>query len=447
MSDRTQASGVLDLPHNYEAEQAWLGAILFDNGIFRRWGDIVRPEDFFDAAHGRIYETAGRLIGRGERADVLTLKRQFDQDDSLAEIGGAKYLASLANAVVTLVGAQDYARAIRDLADRRTVIRLAEDAIAAARDGDLDQSGSDMAASFSRDLGMIVGSTADLSQIRDVTKEIEADLDRPVDCAPTGLASLDHTMRGGLYPTFLYGIVARKKSGKTNLLTTIAHNVAAGGTPVLYLWLEMNKKQISQRILARVGGFNSLRFLDRDAATSVLFAEKLQAAKRIVWEMPIFFQDRARSSIDDVESTITRAVLGKGIRGVFIDYLQLIGGQQKGMSESQHLDRVSRRLAHLCQSLGIWIVVAAQENQTGNVRGGESIRQDCAQCYRLNRLDAIEPAQVWLEMLDSRYTPLDDVGSAIKPAMELITRAGPHFADIPRDDPQPSGDIFEEGRA
>ena len=83
-------------PHNYEAEMALLGAILANNLVFDKVNEFLRPEHFADALHGRIYEAAGKLIERGQIANVLTLKNLFDQDPALAEHGGAQYLARLA---------------------------------------------------------------------------------------------------------------------------------------------------------------------------------------------------------------------------------------------------------------------------------------------------------------------------------------------------------------
>ena len=102
-------------PHNYEAEMALLGAILANNLVFDKVNEFLRPDHFADALHGRIYEAAGKLIERGQIANVLTLKNLFDQDPALAEHGGGQYLARLAASVVTIINAEDYGRTIYDL--------------------------------------------------------------------------------------------------------------------------------------------------------------------------------------------------------------------------------------------------------------------------------------------------------------------------------------------
>src|SRR5690606_17888769 len=113
-------------PVNYDAEQALLGAVLANNLIFDRVNEFLRPEHFADPLHGRIFAAIGKLIERGQIANPVTLKNLFDQDGALSEIGGATYLVQLAQAVVTVINAEDYGRTIHDLYLRRQLIDLGE---------------------------------------------------------------------------------------------------------------------------------------------------------------------------------------------------------------------------------------------------------------------------------------------------------------------------------
>ena len=127
-------------PHNVEAEQALLGALLLNNEAFNRVSDFLLPEHFYLPVHGRIYGAIGRLIERGQIANPVTLKHMFEGDEGLSEAGGAQYLARLAGAAVTIINAAHYARTIHDLALRRALIRIGEetvlDAYEASPDGD-----------------------------------------------------------------------------------------------------------------------------------------------------------------------------------------------------------------------------------------------------------------------------------------------------------------------
>jgi replicative DNA helicase len=127
-------------PHNYEAEQALLGAILANNLVFDKVNEFLQPEHFADTLHGRIYEAAGTLIQRGQIANFLTLKNMFDQDAALAEAGGAQYLARLTAAVVTIINAEDYGHTIHDLFLRRELINIGEETVNDAYRYDLESS-------------------------------------------------------------------------------------------------------------------------------------------------------------------------------------------------------------------------------------------------------------------------------------------------------------------
>ncbi|MEM9046730.1 MAG: DnaB-like helicase N-terminal domain-containing protein, partial [Pseudomonadota bacterium] len=117
-------------PHNIEAEQAVLGAILLNNEAFYQ----VRLEgcDFFDPVHGRIFAACKQEVESGRLVSPVTLKVQMADDEGLRALGGSKYLLNLAEAVISLSSMRDYCRVLRGLTARREIIRLAEDARAAA---------------------------------------------------------------------------------------------------------------------------------------------------------------------------------------------------------------------------------------------------------------------------------------------------------------------------
>ncbi len=93
-------------PHNIEAEQALLGAILVNNDAFDRVSDFLKIEDFSDELHRRIYDVASRLIREGKLATPITLKT-FLGEHSLGEITISQYLARLAAEATTIINAAD----------------------------------------------------------------------------------------------------------------------------------------------------------------------------------------------------------------------------------------------------------------------------------------------------------------------------------------------------
>src|SRR5229473_1129095 len=126
-------------PINTEIEQALLGAILLNNSAYARVADFLLPQHFGNAVHGRIYTAIGKLIERSQIANPITLKNLFDQDGALAELGGAQYLAKLAESAVTIINTEHYGRDILGLAQRRALIEIHQAGLADAYSVNLDR--------------------------------------------------------------------------------------------------------------------------------------------------------------------------------------------------------------------------------------------------------------------------------------------------------------------
>ena len=126
------------LPHNVEAEKALLGAIFANNKAYEKVSEFLRPEHFVIAQHGKIYDACSKLIEKTQIADPVTLKRYFEQDEGLADIGGATYLVELAESVVSIINAGEYGRIIYDLHLKRELIGLGEDVVNRAYGGDVE---------------------------------------------------------------------------------------------------------------------------------------------------------------------------------------------------------------------------------------------------------------------------------------------------------------------
>jgi hypothetical protein len=125
-------------PHNIEAEQALLGAILVNNEAFYRVSDFLVPKHFLEGIHQRIYELASGLIRAGKMATPVTLKTFLPVDLDIAGLTVDKYLARLAAEATTIINAEDYGRTIYDLSIRRDLITIGEDMMSLAYEARVD---------------------------------------------------------------------------------------------------------------------------------------------------------------------------------------------------------------------------------------------------------------------------------------------------------------------
>jgi len=111
-------------PHNIEAEQALLGAILVNNEAFYRVSDFLEPKHFFEPIHQRIFEIAGSLVRANKVATPVTLKTFLPSDLDIAGLSLNQYLARLAAEATTIINAEDFGRTVHDLSVRRNLIAI-----------------------------------------------------------------------------------------------------------------------------------------------------------------------------------------------------------------------------------------------------------------------------------------------------------------------------------
>ena len=255
---------VREQPHNIEAEQGLLGAILINNRAYEKVSDFLQSEHFSDPIHGRIFEACGKLIERGQIANPVTLKPIFDNEEALVEAGGANYLVQLAASVVTVVNAEDYGKSIKDSFLRRELIEIGEEVVNSAYSYDLDQTAvNQIELAESQLFSLAENDTAEgglrnfSEALLESVKMAEAAYKRDGGLAglATGFKDLDKQL-GGLHPSDLLVLAGRPAMGKTALATNIAYHVATANQPdgsrpvVAFFSLEMSAEQLATRILS-----------------------------------------------------------------------------------------------------------------------------------------------------------------------------------------------------
>jgi replicative DNA helicase len=201
------------LPHNAEAEQGLLGALMVDNRALEQVSDFLRPFHFHIPVHQRLYEAILKLVDRGQLAGPVTLKNYFEKDGDLQHVGGAAYLADLAAGVITIINAQDYGRTIYDLYMRRELIAMCRDVLRDAYEPRLEQEHGAMAIieqtegrlfrlAETGDTGRGVQTLYDAMRQAAESAQLAYNHDGGVTSVTTGFRSLDRRL-GGLQPSDL----------------------------------------------------------------------------------------------------------------------------------------------------------------------------------------------------------------------------------------------------
>ena len=279
-----QAPAFRAAPHNIEAEKALLGAIFVNNKAFERVSEFLTPAHFAHPQHGRIYDACSRLIEKGLIADPVTLKPYFEQDESLAEIGGPSYLVDLASCAVTVINAGEYGRLIHDLHLRRELIRLGEEVVNKAYGGEVD----DTAIGLIEDTEQSLYDLATKGEYEGGFESFKDSVIKAINMAEaahkrdgslagvtTGLIETDKLL-GGMHPSDLLILAGRPAMGKTALATNIAYNAACSykqsggeeGAVVGFFSLEMSSEQLASRILSEQTEISSDRMRKGELTTA-----------------------------------------------------------------------------------------------------------------------------------------------------------------------------------
>ncbi len=370
------------LPKNIEAEQALLGAILANNKTFEKVSEFLRPEHFADPIHAKIFDIISKLITRGHVADTVTLKNYFEQDGSLDEVGGYKYLIKLSDSATPLTNAEYYAQFIYDKYLRRELIATGFEIANNAAKEDLDSDASeqienaekrlfDLANQGESSTGFIEFSTA----LTDSVKRIESayQKDGKISGLPTGLDALD-AKTGGLNDSDLIIIAGRPAMGKTALATNIAYNVAdflahdkntpAKNKGVAFFSLEMSADQLASRILSTVTQTNGHKMRTGELDTAEF--TRIAAAVRELEQIPLYIDDTPGLNINTIRTRARRLKRNKGLGLIVIDYIQLINGTGSKRSEGnrvQELSEISRGLKILAKELQVPVIALSQLNR------------------------------------------------------------------------------------
>ena len=396
-------------PHNLEAEQAFLGALLYDNEIFHRIADWLKPEHFYDPVHGRIFETASDLIGRGSLADAVVLKTQFDRDDGLREIGGTTYLAVLIESAANNSAATEYARMIYELALRRDLIRIGDE-LSATATTDAETQPRKLIEAVEQQLFNLAeaGSTSRgfVSFKQALTESVETaaaayERDGGLSGISSGLKALDEKL-GGMHPSDLIILAGRPSMGKTALATNIAFDVARNyefeeqpdgttkttkGGVVGFFSLEMSAEQLAMRLIADYTGIPG--YMIRQGTIDATQYEEIRDAVLEIQSLPLYIDDTGGLPIGALAARARRLKRTHGLDLIIVDYLQLVTSSRNrpGDSRVQEVSEVTQNLKALAKELEVPVIALSQlsrnvesredkKPQLSDLRESGSIEQD-----------------------------------------------------------------------
>jgi replicative DNA helicase len=399
-----------EAPSNIEAEQALLGAILVNNDAFYRVSDFLKPVHLHEPLHRKIYEVAGDIIRMGKTANPVTIKTFLPSDEKIGDLTMAQYLARLAAEAVTIINAEDYGRAIYDLALRRALITIGEDMVNIAYDAPVDMPPQGQIEDAERRLFELAETGRYDGGVQSFNDAVAAAIDMAgaayqrdggLSGISTGIQTLDQKM-GGLQHSDLIILAGRPGMGKTSLATNIAFNIAqayqpgevmpdgsqktANGGVVGFYSLEMSGEQLATRIISEQTEISSSK-IRRGSITEADF-EKLVACSQMMQKIPLYIDQTGGISIAQMSARARRLKRQRGLDVLVVDYVQLMTGSKKaGENRVQEITEITTGLKALAKELQVPIIALSQlsrqvENredkrpQLSDLRESGSIEQD-----------------------------------------------------------------------
>jgi len=376
-------------PHNNEAEESVLGAIMLSAEAANLVMDKLEAGDFYVPAHQAIFDSIVQLYNANQPIDPLTVSDALHRKGELDRIGGAGYLTDLMEGVPTASNIEYYAEIVEEHGLRRRLIG------AGGQIGDLavmtdleisavlDRSEQAVFGVGERRIGEgLIPMSPLLHSTLEVIEEMEARGSELTGLA-TGFRDLDRKL-AGLQPANLVIVAARPSMGKSALASNIATNVAMTGGTVAMFSLEMSREEIVQRLLCSVGRVDSMKLRTGQLGPQ-LWQKVVHAASRM-YKAPIFIDDSGQLSVTDIRAKCRRLKRQHGLDLVIIDYLQLMTGSARE-NRQQEIAEISRSLKNLARELDLPIVAVSQLNRSlearedkrprlGDLRESGAIEQD-----------------------------------------------------------------------
>ena len=406
------------LPHNDEAEQSVLGAVLIDKEAIITVSEILIPEDFYSDINGIIYSAMLALYDERKPIDLLTLTEQLKKSKQLKKIDTA-YVTGLVEQIPTAANVRAYANMVKEDATKRSLIHSGTEIAELGYEENsevkeiLDKAESSIfAISQSHLTRGFVPIKHTLTSSFDRIDELQKN-GQGMRGVQTGFADLDHIL-SGMQRSNLIILAARPGTGKTALVLNIAQQIAVRNKEAVGIFsLEMSKEELVDRLLIAQSDVDAWK-LKTGRLSEDDFA-KLSEAMGQLADAPIFIDDTPGLSLTEMRSKARRLQIEHNLSLIVVDYLQLVNpGSKRFDSRVQEVSMISQALKNLARELNVPVLSASQLSRAVEQRGDKK-----PQLADLRESGSIEQDADVVMFL---YRPEIEVGTPLIPTKLLIAK-------------------------
>lgn len=410
-------------PHDANAEQSVLGALLIDPEAMLQVVDFLTVESFYEPANQKIYEAMTVLYDKRQPIDAVTVTNQLKKKKILKEVGGSAAIAQLSGAVTTAANVVEYAKIVSESYMRRIMISTSGEIAELSFDETLETRDIlDRVEQRIFALSQKEGKKAFLPIKETLAESFERldELQKSGDDLrglPTGLKDLDDIL-AGLQKSNLVILAARPGMGKTALSLNIARTISISNKKKIgFFSLEMSREELVDRLLVAQADIDAWKLktgrLDQQDFL------KLSDAMGILAEADIFIDDTPGLSVYEMRTKARRLMMEHQVDMIIVDYLQLAHGRTRD-NRVQEVGEISQGLKNIARELRIPVLALSQLSravesrgekipQLSDLRESGSIEQDADVVMFLYRKDDDIREAVNIRVAKHRNGPIGDV--------------------------------------
>ena len=357
-----------------ESEKCIIAVCLTDNKVIPIVSNLIRPEFFYESRHSIIWATLIKIYNREDAVDQVMLSEVMKAQKTLAKVGGIIYLSDVTTRYWTAPSIiESHCKIVREYWYRRSYIRAVYEQL-----NDANSSTDTTSGLMDKHSQIALELSASLDG--DSNTHVAVGLDDTVNewgtkrGASTGLIELDNIV-GGFIPGDTHIYAGRASMGKTALAIGFVRNVVIiDKIPSLFFSLEMSRSRVQTRIIGAEARISPYKLFMGEELTLEESARVSSAIGRLKGDCPLFIDDQAGISIEQIRFRTRRYIQEHKIKVVFVDYLQLVTYEGDAQTREQEVARVAEGLKGIGKDLDVCVVALSQLSRETDRRQGNRPR-------------------------------------------------------------------------
>ena len=394
-------------PQAPDVEEAVLGAMLLEPACVDLAMEELTPSCFYDPKHRMIFEAMSRLVTDHTSVDIITVSSELKSRGDLETVGGAVVLANLSEKVGSAARIEFYIKILKQKTIQRDLITASYDILRDSFDDSMkvddliDKAQSKIYEAIQSNVRRDVQEIGSLINIA-MSDIQEMQGNTGVNGVPSGFYSIDRITMGWQKSDLII-LAARPSVGKTAFSLNLARNAAVDHhMAVAFFSLEMSAIQLVKRLITSESGLPADKIKGGTRLEDFEW-EQLEYKLKALSKAPLYIDDTPGLPLMEFRTKAKNLVKNKGVRLIFVDYLQLMQGpaELKGMRE-QEVAAISRTLKATAKELDVPIIALSQlsrqavqrqggggKPQLSDLRESGSIEQDADMVLFIHRPDFV----------------------------------------------------------